>query len=119
MLALCQHSEEYNKWMLDRMAACLAPKPLGAARENGFRSGGFNVAVRELIAFYVNMEEFYVEENVDKVGFTLCKTRGGGGGGGLKRGFYSAGDNEIAGCTSPSYTITTAPTLCLLLLLPI
>jgi hypothetical protein len=55
MLMLCQRSEEYNHFMLERMAAACAPKLLGANRENAFRSGQFNVVVRELIAYYINM----------------------------------------------------------------
>jgi hypothetical protein len=55
MLVLCQRSEEYNGFMLAKMAEACAPALLGAARENAFRSGQFNVVVRELIAYYINM----------------------------------------------------------------
>lgn len=55
MLVLCQRSEEYNSFMLGKMAEACAPALLGAASENAFRSGQFNVIVRELIAYYINM----------------------------------------------------------------
>lgn len=55
MLVLCQRSEEYNTFMLGKMAEACAPALLGAASENAFRSGQFNVIVRELIAYYINM----------------------------------------------------------------
>ncbi|KAK9830013.1 hypothetical protein WJX72_009198 [[Myrmecia] bisecta] len=66
MLLVCQRSEEYNQFMLAKMSGAVAPKALGASRENTFRSGQFNVVVRELIAYYINMEEFYLEQNVEK-----------------------------------------------------
>ena len=59
MLLLCQHSEEYNQFMLAKLTGAAAgmgsPKADTAALENGFRSGQFNVTVRELIAYYINL----------------------------------------------------------------
>ncbi|EIE27386.1 COG4-domain-containing protein [Coccomyxa subellipsoidea C-169] len=70
MLLLCQRSEEYNQFMLAKLTAAAAgsgsPKADAASLENSFRSGQFNVTVRELIAYYINLEEFYLEENVGK-----------------------------------------------------
>ena len=37
MLLLCQRSEEYNQFMLAKMADAVAPAILGANRENAFR----------------------------------------------------------------------------------
>ncbi len=37
-----------------------------AARENYFRGGQFNCTVREVIGYYITMEEFYVEEMISK-----------------------------------------------------
>ena len=39
MLLLCQRSEEYNQFMLAKMHAAVAPRTLGAGRENAFRCG--------------------------------------------------------------------------------
>lgn len=59
MLLLCQRSEEYNQFMLAKLTGAAAgagsPKADTAALENGFRSGQFNVTVRELIAYYINL----------------------------------------------------------------
>ena len=53
MLELCKRSEQYSHFMLG--AAGEAGDPLDPAVENKFRSGRFNVIVRELIAYYVNL----------------------------------------------------------------
>ena len=37
LLLLCQRSEEYNQFMLGKMQEAVAPKTLGASRENAFR----------------------------------------------------------------------------------
>ena len=42
----------------------------------GCRGGQFNVAVRELINYYVAMEEYYMEENVNKA--IAIREHGGG-----------------------------------------
>lgn len=55
LLLLCQRSEEYAQFVLGAMAAAIAPAVLGAARENAFRSGPFNLLVRELVAYYINL----------------------------------------------------------------
>lgn len=57
MLLLCQRSEEYNTFMLTKLTAAGAASPTAQSSglENTFRSGQFNVTVRELIAYYINM----------------------------------------------------------------
>lgn len=59
MLVLCQRSEEYNQFMLAKLTCAAAgsgsPKADTASLENSFRSGQFNVTVRELIAYYINL----------------------------------------------------------------
>ncbi|GAX77377.1 hypothetical protein CEUSTIGMA_g4823.t1 [Chlamydomonas eustigma] len=64
LLRLCQLSEEYNQFMLGKMRDALgsAQGQLTAARETNFRSGPFNVAVRELLGQYMALEEFYMNE---------------------------------------------------------
>ncbi|KAK9828174.1 hypothetical protein WJX74_001770 [Apatococcus lobatus] len=68
MLLLCSRSEEYNLWMLQSLAAFDVSQALAASseQEKAFRSGPFNVLLRQLIAYYINLEEFYLEQNVAK-----------------------------------------------------
>ncbi|MEW5310383.1 MAG: hypothetical protein WDW38_002186 [Sanguina aurantia] len=62
VLRLCQLSEEYNHFMMGRMRGAIAPAPLNAVRETSFRSGAFNVAVREMLGYYMTLEEYYMDE---------------------------------------------------------
>ena len=57
MLLLCSGCEEYNMWMLHSLAASSDSKPLSGTSEQqkAFRSGPFNVLLRQLIAYYINM----------------------------------------------------------------
>lgn len=64
VLVLAQLCDEYNQYVLAAMAEATAPEPLGAARENAFRSGMFNQTVRELLSYYIQMEEYYMDRNV-------------------------------------------------------
>lgn len=61
---MCQLSEEYNAFMLGKMrdAAAGGHGQLTAAREAAFRSGQFNLAVREMLGQYMILEEFYMNE---------------------------------------------------------
>lgn len=73
LLRICGLCEEYNQFMLAKMRAAGgagggresaggAPGQLPAAREAAFRSGPFNLAVRELLGRYVALEEHYLDE---------------------------------------------------------
>lgn len=66
LLQLASSGEEYSQWVLSKMALLCEPAPLPAARHNAFRSSGFSVAVRELLNYYVALEEFVMEEDVSK-----------------------------------------------------
>ncbi|CAL5229024.1 g12271 [Coccomyxa viridis] len=67
MVLLCQRSEEYNQFVVAKIGAVgSAAKTEAAARETSFRGGAFNMAVRELVSYYMALEEFYLEENVEK-----------------------------------------------------
>jgi hypothetical protein len=68
LLLLCSRSEEYTQFLLARMAEVAAPDPLPPARETTLRGGAFNSAVRELLSYYIALEEYYMEESVAKVG---------------------------------------------------
>lgn len=69
------------QYLLARMGEVTAPAPLPPARETALRGGAFNSAVRELLSYYISLEEYYMEESVAKV----CGW-GGVGGGGMGRG---------------------------------
>jgi hypothetical protein len=66
LLALCTRGEEYTQFVLARMAEAAAPSPLPPARETALRGGGLSSALRELLAHYISLEEYYVEESVAK-----------------------------------------------------
>ncbi|KAL4441200.1 hypothetical protein ABPG77_011437 [Micractinium sp. CCAP 211/92] len=66
LLLLCQRSEEYTQFLLARMGEVTAPAPLPPARETALRGGAFNSAVRELLSYYISLEEYYMEESVAK-----------------------------------------------------
>lgn len=66
------------QYLLARMGEITAPAPLPPARETALRGGAFNSAVRELLSYYISLEEYYMEESVAKVGV--------GAGGGRARG---------------------------------
>lgn len=54
MLMLCQRGEEYNRFMLAKLAQAFSPKAAPAAHVNTFRAGAFNTAIRELTSYYMN-----------------------------------------------------------------
>ncbi|CAK0785054.1 hypothetical protein CVIRNUC_008259 [Coccomyxa viridis] len=67
MVLLCQRSEEYSQFMVAKIGTAAGAAPAEAsARETAFRGGAFNMAVRELVSYYMALEEFYLEENVEK-----------------------------------------------------
>ena len=54
MVLLCQRSEEYNQFVVAKLGAGAATaKTEAAARETAFRGGAFNMAVRELVSYYM------------------------------------------------------------------
>lgn len=57
MLLLCSRSEEYNLWILQSLAGSHESELVAASseQEKVFRSGPFNVSLRQLIAYYINM----------------------------------------------------------------
>ena len=53
-MLLCQRSEEYNQFVVAKIGAVgSAAKAEAAARETSFRGGAFNMAVRELVSYYM------------------------------------------------------------------
>ena len=54
MVLLCQRSEEYSQFMVAKIGTAAGAAPAEAsARETAFRGGAFNMAVRELVSYYM------------------------------------------------------------------
>ncbi|DBB16575.1 TPA: Golgi transport complex subunit 4 [Trebouxia sp. C0006] len=66
MLSLAKSSEQYKQYMMGSMQDAMTPAPLDPHLEKRFHSGQFSVTIRELIAYYIAMEEFFMEQSVDK-----------------------------------------------------
>jgi len=66
LLILCTRGEEYTKYLLARMAEAAAPAALPPAKETALRGGALSTGLRELLSYYISLEEYYVEESVAK-----------------------------------------------------
>jgi conserved oligomeric Golgi complex subunit 4 len=66
ILLLCGRSEEYTQYLLSAMVGASAPAPLPPARETALRGGGFHTTVRELGSYYLSLEEYFMEESINK-----------------------------------------------------
>lgn len=66
LLTLCTRGEEYTQYLLMRMAEAAAPAALPPARETALRGGALSTTLRELLSYYISLEEYYVEESVAK-----------------------------------------------------
>ena len=66
LLSLCTRGEEYTQYLLARMGEAAAPSPLPSARETSLRGGPLSTSLRELLSYYIALEEYYVEESVAK-----------------------------------------------------
>lgn len=60
--AITFSTQEYNQFMLAKMRSEAAGGNLTNAREAAFRSGPFNVALRELLGSYIVLEEYYMNQ---------------------------------------------------------
>jgi len=61
-LLLCARAEEYSQWVGAKLRAAGAPHSQLAA----FRAGAFSRAVVELVGLYIQLEEYFMFENVSK-----------------------------------------------------
>ena len=66
LLVICTRGEEYIKYVLQAMAEAAAPNALAPAMETSVRGGTFGSSMRELLSYYISLEETYVEESVAK-----------------------------------------------------
>jgi len=63
---MCTRGEEYIKYVLQAMADAAAPNALAPALETSVRGGPFGSSMREVLSYYISLEEVFVEESVAK-----------------------------------------------------
>lgn len=66
LLAVCTRGEEYTQYLVARMGEAVVPSQLPASRETALRGGPLATTLRELLSYYISLEEYYVEESVAK-----------------------------------------------------
>ena len=66
LLVICTRGEEYIKYVLQAMAEAASPNALAPAMETTVRGGPFGSSMREVLSYYISLEEVYVEESVTK-----------------------------------------------------
>ncbi len=66
LLVICTRGEEYIKYVLQAMAEAASPNALAPAMETTVRGGPFGSSMREVLSYYISLEEVYVEESVIK-----------------------------------------------------
>lgn len=66
LLVMCTRGEEYIKYVLQAMSDAAAPNALAPALETSVRGGPFGSSMREVLSYYISLEEVYVEESVAK-----------------------------------------------------
>lgn len=66
-ILLCSHSEEYIEFMLSKAMKALTSKGLvSVVAETKFKEGSLSKCIREIIGYYITLEEYYMEENMKK-----------------------------------------------------
>jgi hypothetical protein len=66
LLALTSRGEEYLSYVLSCMAQAVSPSTLPPSKETSLRGGSLATMLRELLSYYISLEEYYVEESVAK-----------------------------------------------------
>lgn len=64
VLLLCERSEEYLSFILAKMGSASPGQVISPKEAGRVRGGAFSVAVKELISYYIALEEYYMEETV-------------------------------------------------------
>jgi hypothetical protein len=72
LLVLCTRGEEYIQFILQAMADAAAPNTLSPSLETSIRGGAFGSCLREVLSYYISLEEYYVEESVAKA-IEICE----------------------------------------------
>lgn len=66
ILTLCTRGEDYLQFLLLRITEAQAPTALAPSHETSLRSGQLATCLRELLSYYISLEEFYIEESIIK-----------------------------------------------------
>lgn len=66
LLSLTSRGEEYLAYVMSCMAEAVAPSNLPPSKETSLRGGSLATMLRELLSYYISLEEYYVEESVAK-----------------------------------------------------
>eukprot|EP00963_Diacronema_lutheri_P014079 scaffold2858_cov659-Pavlova_lutheri.AAC.50 len=64
ILLLCERSEEYLSFILAKIGSASPGQVISPKEAGRVRGGAFSVAVKELISYYIALEEYYMEETV-------------------------------------------------------
>eukprot|EP00894_Picocystis_sp_ML_P003597 jgi/Pico_ML_1/54114/g4536.t2 len=64
VLLLCERSEEYLSFILAKIGSASPGQVISPKEAGRVRGGAFSVAVKELISYYIALEEYYMEETV-------------------------------------------------------
>lgn len=66
LLVMSTRGEEYIQFILQAMADAAAPNTLSPSIETSVRGGPFGSSMREILSYYISLEEYYIEESVAK-----------------------------------------------------
>lgn len=66
LLVMCTRGEEYIQFVLRAMADAASPNTLSPSIETSIRGGLFGSCMREILSYYISLEEYYIEESVAK-----------------------------------------------------
>ncbi|KAI8101797.1 hypothetical protein M9434_006863 [Picochlorum sp. BPE23] len=66
LLVMCTRGEEYIQFVLQCMVDAAAPNDVSPSLETSVRGGDFGSSLREILSYYISLEEYYVEESVSK-----------------------------------------------------
>lgn len=66
LLLLCNRGEEYIQYVLEAMGDAAAPNAISPSLETSVRGGSMSSSLREVMSYYISLEEYYIEESVSK-----------------------------------------------------
>lgn len=66
LLVMCTRGEEYIQFILRAMADAASPNTLSPSIETSVRGGPFGSCMRDILSYYISLEEYYIEESVSK-----------------------------------------------------
>ena len=66
LLVMCTRGEEYIQFILRAMADAASPNTLSPSIETSVRGGPFGSCMRDILSYYISLEEYYIEESVAK-----------------------------------------------------